>query len=67
MKPLTQVDLAGHVCEGCDHEAEWIHSRCHPSAGMRARYSHKERVLVLACRKCNQFVCMVAVASEVAP
>jgi hypothetical protein len=65
-KPLTRHDLDPQGCGipdcGHDHSILWLHSRCHPSAGVRARYIKKTGVLTICCRSCENWIADIAVA-----
>lgn len=69
--PMTQQQLSQARCTnpGCDHknhETLFIHSRCHPEAGLMISYHLTTGVLGVGCNECGGFICEVLVApSEV--
>jgi hypothetical protein len=66
-EPLTRAVLDRTPCSTLDcthedHSAMWMHSNCHPRAGVVAIYFMADGVMQLQCRKCKRLICAVAVA-----
>jgi len=64
---LTAEQLGRLRCD-CGAQEPLVHlkARCHPAAGLRAKYVKPQATIVLTCAKCTKMVAMVAVASETA-
>lgn len=71
MNPLTKADLdkaarAGCQTPGCDHKNHeqkiFLHSRCHPAAGVEAMYKEGAGIVVLKCRTCRALITQIKVA-----
>jgi hypothetical protein len=67
MKALTQKQLDNAQCEvpGCDHRDHleiFLNQRCHPRAGVSAKYLRNTGTLIIECKQCNAFVANIAVA-----
>jgi hypothetical protein len=65
-EPLTRRDLDPQGCGipncGHDHSILFLHSRCHPNAGVRASYVKESGVLSMRCRSCKSLIADIAVA-----
>jgi hypothetical protein len=63
--PVTAASL-DKACgtPGCteDQSVLYLHARCHPESGTRARYIKKDRVLIIDCLECGRRVSYIAVA-----
>jgi len=64
MAPLVQNDLDTAECERSDCKGGhpvFLHSMCHPSAGLDAGYSRHTGCIEFYCNKCKDFVTQVLV------
>lgn len=63
---LFKENLHGLKCSmpGCDHKAEYLVSKCHPSAGVAVEFNELG-VLTLRCDECNKYVIQVPTAMDV--
>jgi len=63
---LTRRDLDSFGCDtpdcGHDHSVLYLIARCHPRAGVDARYVKQTGSLVFECRDCKRLVAEIAVA-----
>lgn len=70
MKPFTVSQMEQMIEQGCmipgcdhkDHNEIWVHQRCHPRAGLEARYEKGSAVVNLVCHECKKPVLDVSVA-----
>lgn len=63
---LHVEDLEESHCDECGEVAREmvLEGRCHPGAGVVAKYIRGEGVIDLHCRDCGEHVCYVAVAGR---
>ena len=65
-KPVTKNELNVMGCgnPNCreDHNILYMHSSCHPEAGLDAMYSKPTGTMHLICRECEDTVLSVKVA-----
>jgi hypothetical protein len=65
--PLNRSILDTGLCSDpdCnhDHSVLYLHPRCHPRAGVEARYVKATGLLEILCKTCGAPVCRIEVAA----
>lgn len=68
MTPVGKAELDASGCEtpNCmhDHTTLYLHSGCHPGAGLEARYEKKIGALFFNCAECDREVGSVWVGEQ---
>lgn len=63
---LDKMAMDGCQTPGCTHKdhalAMFLHSRCHPAAGLEVNYCLATGLLSIGCWKCHKLICEIEVA-----
>ena len=61
---LDVMTAQQHLCVECDepHDFIYIDPRCHPQAGIQARYNCRDHLLRVECAECGRTVAEVSVS-----
>jgi hypothetical protein len=60
---LDRLSCQNPNCTHADHEALYLHAKCHISSPTWAKYVAGSGVLQILCAECNAVVAQIAVAS----
>lgn len=59
---LSQARCSTPGCDHADHPMLFLHSWCHPEAGVDACYHITTGILQITCNECGGYICDVLVA-----